>query len=206
MNGTTNLLLGTGTNSEALSLAHSAGFLSAKGTIVVKGVASRGGGTNRGVEVLIEVHAPERLARQAIEVIIPLDQTEHTGNWDDAACVRTSTIGEAIQLCSRLGIGSEIKNLIQTARERDAASGRPQAFYEAVHRNPKARLPMSDATVCKLELASLADSILIGVAKLIGQVATQDEFLNAFIAGSEATNAAASAAASVIAVTDTKVA
>lgn len=65
---------------------------------------------------------------------------------------------------------------------------------------------MSDATVCKLELSSLADSILTGVAKLIGQVATQDEVLDAFIAGSEATNAAASAAASVIAVTDTKVA
>lgn len=101
--------------------------------------------------------------------------------------MRASTIGEAIQLCSRLCIGSEIKNLIQIARERDAASGRPQAFYEAVRSHPKTRLPMSDATVCKLELASLADSILTGVAKLIGQVATQDEILGSFIAGSEAT-------------------
>jgi len=182
MNGTTRLMLGTGDAKDATRLARAAGLIATRGRIVAKGVASRGGGTNWGVEVFVEMDAPSDQSLYAISSVIPV---EHAGNWDDAACVLTTTIGEALQLGARLGVSARVKSAIQAVRDADDATGRRKAFLDARRLDDKASMDTADANVGTLDLSPFAEEILSGVATLVGSATTQDEILTAFFEGYE---------------------
>lgn len=189
MNNATKLLLGIGDKSDAIAVARAAGLLASKAKLVVKGVAARGGGANWGVEVFIEVEAPLMEAKTAVRAIVP-EESDGVGNYDDNRAVRTSTIGAALQLGSRLGIRNAIAAVIQDVRDQDEATGRRLAFRVACAANggrtlPTPLVPKEQAVVRSVVLKTLEDEIFAGAAALCGQVATQDEVIEAFFNGYE---------------------
>ena len=138
MNKSTLLMIGSGTKNDAIEVARAAGLLAARASLVVKGVASRGGGPNWGVEAMVLVKAGLDEADLAIKSLIPVD---HAGNYDDSILVRTTTLGEACQLASRLGIRQAVDNAINAVYAADESSGRRKAFRKACLANDGKTLP-----------------------------------------------------------------